>query len=211
MQEPLYPLAAAHVGLPLDDINALELPTWGPVPEHVDLAEDRFVLTTFKWNVHTQGRSAGWKYSSEIVHTNPVFMNPKTAVLLGLEEGDEVTLTVFRPAQHTYRAGEDEPVGTFTQKVRLLERVHPKVVAVSHHMGHWEQGNVARADMETPSKGEAGFGTECDADVTDRVWWSKKRGGSGGGRHLNDALPINPTPLVGGQSWFDNVVAIEKA
>lgn len=211
VQEPLYPLAATHVGLPLDDINALDLPTWGPVPEHVDLPEDRFVLTTFKWNVHTQGRSAGWKYSSEIVHTNPVFMNPKTAQTLGLSEGDEVTLTVFRPAQHTYRAGEDEPVGTFTQKVRLLERVHPKVVAVSHHMGHWEQGNVARADMDTRSKGEPGFGAECDADVTDRVWWSKKRGGSGGGRHLNDALPINPTPLVGGQSWFDNVVAIAKA
>jgi hypothetical protein len=27
---------------------------------------------------------------------------------------------------------------------------------------------------------------------------------------LNDALPINPTPLVGGQSWFDNVVEIRK-
>jgi hypothetical protein len=78
-------------------------------------------------------------------------------------------------------------------------------------MGHWEQGNVARADMDTPSAARAGFGDVKDADVTERVWWSKGRGGSGGGRHLNDALPINPTPLVGGQSWFDNVVSIQKA
>ena len=49
-----------------------------------------------------------------------------------------------------------------------------------------------------------------DLDVTERVWWSKARGGPGNGRPLNDALPINPTPLVGGQSWFDNVVSIRK-
>jgi thiosulfate reductase / polysulfide reductase chain A len=42
------------------------------------------------------------------------------------------------------------------------------------------------------------------------VWWAKKRGGIGGGVHINDALPINPAPLIGGQNWYDNVCSIEK-
>jgi anaerobic selenocysteine-containing dehydrogenase len=214
VRDELFPQAAALTGLPASDVNAQVLPTWGPVPEHEGLPDDRFILTTFKWNVHTQGRSQYWKHQSEIVHTNPIFMNPVTAARLGIAEGDEVELTVFRPRQHSYRAGESEPVGTFRQHVRLLKGVHEKVVCVSHHMGHWEHGPVARADMERVSPAQPGFagdGATNDADVTERVWWSKARGGPGSGRHLNDALPINPTPLVGGQSWFDNVVSIRKA
>lgn len=210
--DPLFSQAAKLVGLPLDDINAQDVPTWGPVPEHVGLPADRFVLTTFKWNVHTQGRTAYWKYQTEIVHTNPVLMSPGTAAALGVADGEEVELTVFRPKQHSYRAGEEEPVGTFTQHVRILPGVHDKVVCVSHHMGHWEHGPIARADMERKSPAAEGIDAEtlADPDVTERIWWSKKQGGPGNGRHLNDALPINPTPLVGGQSWFDNVVSIRK-
>ncbi len=213
VREELFPQAAALTGLPLDDVNAQALPTWGPVPEHEALPADRFVLTTFKWNVHTQGRSQYWKHQSEIVHTNPIFMNPVTAERLGIGDGDEVELTVYRPRRNSYRAGEEAPVGTFRQQVRLLRGVHEKVVCVSHHMGHWEHGPIARADMERPSPARSGFastGEVADRDVTERVWWSKARGGPGNGRHLNDALPINPTPLVGGQSWFDNVVSIRK-
>jgi len=216
VRDPIFRTAAEATGLPLDDINAQVLPTWGPVPEHVDLPADRFVLTTFKWNVHTQGRSAYWKYQTEIVHDNPVYMHPDTGAMLGIADGDTVTLTVYRPKQHTYRAGEEAPVGTFTQRVRFLDAMHPKVVSVSHHLGHWEHGPVARADMERTSPGSPGFAEGADADAVadadarERVWWAKSRGGVGGGVHLNDALPINPTPLVGGQSWFDNVVSIEK-
>jgi anaerobic selenocysteine-containing dehydrogenase len=213
VRDDVFPLAAEKTGLPLDDVNAQPLPTWGPVPEHEGLPADRFVLTTFKWNVHTQGRSAYWKHQTEIVHTNPILMNPRTAERLDLAEGDEVDLTVYRPRQHTYRAGEEEPVGVFRQHVRLLEGVHEKVVCVSHHMGHWEHGTIARADMVRASPAAAGFSQSSetrDPDVTERVWWSKARGGPGNGRYLNDALPINPTPLVGGQSWFDNVVSIRK-
>ncbi|MFT5679485.1 MAG: thiosulfate reductase/polysulfide reductase chain A [Myxococcota bacterium] len=211
--DPIFQAAAEATGLPLTDVNAQNLPTWGPVPEHVDLPEDRYVLTTFKWNVHTQGRSAYWKHQTEIVHDNPVYMHPDTAGDLGVSDGETVRLTVYRPRQHTWRAGEEAPVGTFTQRVKLLGGMHRKVVSVSHHLGHWEHGPVARADMDRTSPGAPGFATDGstdDADVTQRVWWAKSRGGVGGGVHLNDALPINPTPLVGGQSWFDNVVSIEK-
>jgi anaerobic selenocysteine-containing dehydrogenase len=213
VRDEVFPLAAEKTGLPLSDVNAQPLPTWGPVPEHENLPADRFILTTFKWNVHTQGRSAYWKHQAEIVHTNPIFMHPRTAARLGIAEGEEVDLVVYRPRQHSYRSGESEPVGTFRQHVRLLSGVHEKVLCVSHHMGHWEHGPIARADMERISPATPGFASgkaTADADVSERVWWSKARGGPGQGRHLNDALPINPTPLVGGQSWFDNVVEIRK-
>ena len=211
VREELFPRAAEKVGLPLDDVNAQPLPTWGPVPGHQDLGENQLVLTTFKWNVHTQGRSAHWKHQAEIVHTNPIFLHPDTAKRLGVEEGEEVELVVHRPGGHMYRAGESEPVGRFRQQVRLLRGMHERVACVSHHMGHWEHGAVARADMDTPSATVRGQGQAFeDRDVTERVWWSEARGGAGNGRHLNDALPIQPTPLVGGQCWFDNVATVRK-
>ena len=49
-----------------------------------------------------------------------------------------------------------------------------------------------------------------DRDIPDNVWWSKARGGPGNGVHINDALPINPAPLVGGQNWYDNVATLKK-
>ncbi|MDF1714645.1 MAG: molybdopterin-dependent oxidoreductase, partial [Akkermansiaceae bacterium] len=72
--DEIFPEAAKAVGLPLSDGNASPLAVWHEVPEHVDLPEDRFIFSTFKWNVHTQGRSGHWKYAAEIIHTNPVFM-----------------------------------------------------------------------------------------------------------------------------------------
>ncbi|MFT5586993.1 MAG: thiosulfate reductase/polysulfide reductase chain A, partial [Cognaticolwellia sp.] len=210
VKDPIFATAAKYTGLDPSDFAGQVLPTWGAVPEHEDLAKDRFILTTFKWNVHTQGRSGYWKHQSEIVHDNPVFMHPDTAKSLDLLHGDHVRLTVYRPAKNTYRAGETAPVGTFSQRVHLLQGMHPKVVSVSHHMGHWEHGKVARADMDTDSPAKAGLSSRTDTDTSEKVWWSKSKGGVGNGKHLNDALPINPTPLVGGQSWFDNVVSIEK-
>ena len=62
--DEIFPEAAAAVGLPLSDGNASPLATWHEVPEHVDLPDDRFIFSTFKWNVHTQGRSGHWKYSA---------------------------------------------------------------------------------------------------------------------------------------------------
>ncbi|RMG09607.1 MAG: hypothetical protein D6731_19180 [Planctomycetota bacterium] len=210
VREELFPLAAKLTGLPEDDGNASPLPTYQRVPEHEDLDEDQLVLTTFKWNVHTQGRSAYWKYHAEIVHTNPLFMNPETGARLGLEDGDEVKVTVYRPKGRTYRAGERQPVGILRNRVRFLAGMHPRVVACSHHAGHWEHGPVARADAR-PSPAAAGTSPELrDPDVPERIWWSKEQGGPGNGVPLNDVLPINPAPLVGGQNWFDNVCTVAK-
>ena len=98
--------------------------------------------------------------------------------------------------------------------MRLLRGVHERVLCVSHHMGHWEHGPVARADAERVSPARAGFAPEAASAARDggdeTIWWSEANGGPGNGRHLNDALPISPTPLVGGQRWYDNVASIRK-
>ena len=212
--DEVFPLAAKHVGLPISDGNASPLCTYFKIPSHVNLQRDEFILTTFKWNVHTQGRTGHLKYQAEIVHTNPVFINPETAKRFDLKNRDLIELTVYRPKGHTYRAGEKEPVGKFRNIVRLLNGMHPKVVAVSHHVGHWEHGSVGRSNVKLRHESKAGTDPHLeifnDKDIPKRIWWSKSQGGPGGGVHINDFLPIDPAPLVGGQNWFDNVCIIKK-
>lgn len=210
IDEPWMQTAAEIAGHPLDDFNAARLPTWGPVPEFTTMGPEDFHLTTFKWNVHTQGRSSYWKYHAEIVHTNQIFINPFTAQRLGLADGDKVEVTVFRPKGLTYRANESAPVGSFINQVKLLDGVHPKTICCSHHGGHWEHGPIAKAQPPLPvPEGSEGMGEALDRDMR-RIWWAKANGGVGNGVAINDALPINPAPLVGGQNWFDNVCRIRK-
>ncbi len=212
VRDDVFQTAAKATGLPLDDPNASVLPTWFPVPEHVELKDGEFLLSTFKWNVHTQGRSGHWKHQAEIVHDNPVYMHPSAGKRLGLANGDLVEVTVRRPEGRTWRAGEKEPVGSFRQRVRLLEGVHPRALCCAHHLGHWQHGPVGKGDLEgvlSPGA-ETGLAAVADRDIPDNIWWSEDAGGPGHGVHINDALPINPSPLVGGQNWFDNVATIEK-
>ncbi|MEM7051567.1 MAG: molybdopterin-dependent oxidoreductase [Acidobacteriota bacterium] len=210
--DEIFPRAAAKLGIPLDDPVADPLPSWFPVPGLEGLPKDRLILTSFKWNVHTQGRSSHLKYQAEIVHTNPLFMSPETGRRLGLESGDEVEVTVYRPQGRTYRAGETEPVGSFRNQVRLLAGVHPQVIACAHHGGHWEHGAVARGEhRQSPVAAVAGDPQAlADRDLPANIWWSRERGGTGTGHRLNDALPINPSPMVGGQNWYDNVCSLRK-
>lgn len=213
--DDVFPKAARHVGIPEDDPLASPLPTYFPVPSHEDLPEDRLVFTTFKWNVHTQGRSGHLKYQAEIVHTNPLLLHPETGHRLGLEDGCEVEVTVFRPrGAHAYRAGEEEPVGTFRNRVRFMEGVHPRVAASAHSVGHWEHGAVGRGQRHLSKVSAAGRDDSRvlfeDSDIPEHVWWLESRGGPGSGVHINDPMPINPSPLVGGQNWFDNVCQVRR-
>jgi anaerobic selenocysteine-containing dehydrogenase len=209
VHDPVFQIAAEAVGLPEGDPNGSVLPTWFPVPELDKLKDDELVFTTFKWNVHTQGRSGHWKYQTEIVHANPVYMHPSTGKRFGLKNGDRIEVTVKRPQGLTYRANETKPVGSFRQEVRFLEGVHPRVICCAHHMGHWGHGMVARAEVGPPDPGSDGTLIK-DRDLPSNVWWAAAEGGPGNGVHTNDALPINPAPLVGGQNWNDNVATIRK-
>ena len=210
--DPIFPLAAKHTGLSEDDVNASPIPVYDKVPEHRDLGPDDYVLTTFKWNVHTQGRSADWRYASEIVHTNHAMISPETAARLGVETGDEIEITTYRPKGAVYRAGESEPVGRVRNRVRVIPGMHPRVVAQAHHAGHWAHGTVARAGDPSAPEGREGMREDLPGqrELADSVWWSKSRGGSGGGVAINHVYPINAAPLVGGQNWFDNVCRIRR-
>ena len=208
--DPIFPEAAKAVGLPLTDGNASPAPVFHEVPEHVNLGDDRYIFSTFKWNVHTQGRSGHWKYAAEIIHTNPVFMHPETGAKLGVKEGESVEISVFRPKGHTYRSGEDGVMGSFKNHVRFLKGMHPRVVMCSHHVGHFEHGIVGESSTKETSPAEGKSKDLADRDINKNLWWSKARGGIGGGVHINDALPINPAPLIGGQNWYDNVCKVEK-
>ena len=212
--DPIFQTAAKVVGIPLTDPLASPLPTYFTVPGHDKLQSNEFVFTTFKWNVHTQGRSGHLKYQSEIVHANPLFMAPETAKNLGLKDNDWVEVTIRRPDGRTYKAGEKPPVGSFKNRVRVQAGMHPKVVAASHHTGHWEHGAVGKASKSFSKASKPGNQTDLpqlkDKDLPEKIWWSKAAGGVGGGVHINDAMPINPAPLVGGQNWFDNICTIKK-
>ena len=203
VEDPVFALAAEKTGLPPDDPNAQARPLYFRVPEHEGLGEDDYVFTTFKWNVHTQGRSASWAHAAEVVHTNHAWVAPETAARLGVGTGDWVEITVRRPKGRTYRAGEPEPVGTLRNQVRVVPGQHPRVISCSHHAGHWQQGTTARA------AGPDGRSAVPGA-LRDDLWWSQERGGVGNGQALNHVLPINPQPLVGGQNWFDNVCSVRR-
>jgi len=115
-------------------------------------------------------------------------MHPDTGKALGLKEGDSVKISVKRPKGHTYRAGED----------KLTE--YGKV-ANSEEKATVPDIGIASGDKQDKVESKL---------LKDSVWWSKKKNGIGGGVAINDALPINPCPLTGGQNWYDNVCTVEK-
>jgi len=172
--------------------------------------------------VHTQGRSAYWRHAAEIIHTNHAMIAPETAKRLGVETGDEIEITTYRPKGSVYRAGETRPVGHVRNQVRVVPGMHPRVVAQAHHAGHWEHGVVARANDAASLSAPEGTSKNAREDASQgmaeelpgleelarTVWWSKEKGGTGAGVAINDVYPINALPLVGGQNWFDNVCRI---
>ena len=162
--------------------------------------------------MHTQGRSAYWKHAAEIVHTNHAMMAPETAARIGVATGDEIEITTYRPEGAAYRANETEPVGSVRNRVRIIPGMHPRVIAQAHHAGHWQHGVVARAGDVSNSDGSAGMGQNTPGrdELAQQIWWSKARGGTGGGVAINHVYPINAAPLVGGQNWFDNVCRVSR-
>lgn len=195
------------------------MPTHHAVPAHDNLPADRFVLSTFKWNVHTQARTANQKYLSEIVHANPMWIHVDTAAALGIATGDWVEITTYRPLSGTRgdRAfgAKGEVVGSARVKAFVTPGIHPKVVAVSNSVGYTVSGRAATGRQGVRAV-ESAIGTEAygpapqEDDLTHSVWWDQRKGGRGNGHNINAILPINPQPLVGMQAWFDTVCTLRK-
>lgn len=158
------------------------LPTYSPIARTRKLDDDEFILITHQWNVHTHGRTADSVWLSEIVHSNPMLVNEEIGRRLGLKTGDHVRVS--------------GPSGEIETEIRLTQGIHPKTVAISDSVGHWEYGRVAQA-RSFKSKYPH---TEC-------VWWGKE----GHGTHPNQLIECRPDPLGGGQAWMDTKVRIKKA
>jgi anaerobic selenocysteine-containing dehydrogenase len=155
------------------------LPVYIPIPEHQKMGPKDLHLTTFKVNVQIHSRSQNCKWLSEIYHNNPAWMNPKTAAARGIQNGDRI-----RVKSH---------IGEIVTTARVTEGIHPQVVAISFHCGHWEYGRYA--------SGKAAFPERKD----EKAWWTDH------GVHPNWIIPNRPDPISGQQAWMDTVVQVERA
>jgi len=185
------------------------LPVWLAVPEHASLGSDELILTTFKMPSQIHSRSQNCKYLSELDHAEPAWINASTAASLGIEDGDEIKIT--RSGELINGADPGVTVGTakssITVTAKVVEGIHPKVIAISHHFGHWAYGRYATAgDMTHP--------LEDDQDIVDHgandpdkdeIWWDNA------GYRPNWLIPNAGEPIGGGQRVFDTVVRVEPA
>lgn len=160
------------------------MPVYRPVPEKANMGPNDLILTTFKVNVQIHSRSANCKWLSEIYHSNPALLNSKTAAKLGIRDGDKIKVK--------------SPIGEIVTQAAVSEEIHPSTIAVSHHCGHWEYGQVASG------KRAATGSANSDPDQK-RIWWKDR------GVHPNWIIPNAPDPVAGQLRYSDTIVQVTKA
>ena len=159
------------------------LPSYMPIPEHEKMRPDDLILTTYKVGVQIHSRSQNCRWLTEIYHDNPALINTLTAQKKGIKDGDKIKVR--------------SQVGQIVTKARLTEGVHPQVIAISHHLGHWEYGEFACGK-------KAATGHVCIPDCR-RIWWKER------GVHPNWIIPNAPDPIAGQLRFMDTVVEVSKA
>lgn len=194
---------------PGNDIAIHPLPIYEPIPAHANLQKDQLILTTFKWNVHTQGRTMNQKWLAELVHENPAWIHPETAKRYGLKDGDWIEITSYRPKDAAQLHGDGSVLAVGKIPVRVTAGVHPRVITISNSCGHWEWTNVAKAVKGKTVTGrsyEAAMSPRHkDIDQEQNLWWEGKNGWN-----MNALYPAYNDPVTGMQAWFDTVVKIRK-
>ena len=83
-----------------------------------------------------------------------------------------------------------------TTKARVTEGIHPGVIAVSNHCGHWAYGEYASLVKS------AVYAPEPDSE---RLWWKDN------GAHPNWIMANAGDPIGGQLRYMDMVVKVEKA
>ena len=214
------------------DLQVDSMPSWFQPSEHENLADDELIMTSFKWNVHNHGRTMNLKWLAEIVHSNPAWLNPKTAAKFGLKDGDWIELTSYyskeleKQSAHLNR--DDLPrengrrvVATMRVPIVTMEGIHPRAIAMSNSCGHWQYTSVAQAQKRPMKTGHlvgCDVDTYRDADWERNMWWEDNSAGApakwqpntGHGWNQNRLIPIAPAPVSGQQSFHDTVVSIKK-
>jgi anaerobic selenocysteine-containing dehydrogenase len=163
--------------------NFAPLPTYMAIPEHEKMGSDELILTTYKIPVQTHSRTANCKWLTEMYHDNPGKINPKTAAPLGIKTGDKIKVK--------------SKIGEITTTAKVTEGVIPGIIAISHHLGHWEYGRYA-SGKKAPLAGDN------DPDLKLKYWNTY-------GVHPNWIIPNSSDPINGQQRWMDTVVKVTKA
>ena len=214
------------------DLEISDMPIWFQAQDHQNLADDELVMTSFKWNVHNHGRTMNLKWLAEIVHSNPAWLNPKTAEKFGLRDGDWIEITSYYPAELLARSphlnrddlqiqGGRRLISTMRVPIVTMHGIHPQAIAMSNSCGHWQYTSVAQAKRETvPGDHLQGSAEQdyLDADWRRNMWWEDLSDGdpgkwklnTGNGWNQNKLMPIAPDPITGQQAYHDTVVTIKK-
>ncbi len=189
---------------------------WVPIPEHRMRSGNELVLISFKVNVQIHSRSQNCKWLQEIHHQNPLWLHPKTAQrLLGdIDEGDLVSVTQAMPTLPGDSRQSTAQARTVTARVHLTEAVHPDVVALSFHCGHWAYGRYAS-------------GSRMSADLTgsqdgaEEAWWQEgqpaatpetaRDWSNARGVHPNWIIPNTPARVSGQFRSNDTLVEVARA
>lgn len=214
------------------EIKVDAMPSWFQPREHKDLGDNELVMTSFKWNVHNHGRTMNLKWLAEIVHSNPAWLNPKTAAKFGLRDGDWIELTSYHSAEleakseHLNHADIDPASGRrIVSRMRVpivtMEGIHPQAIAMSNSCGHTQYTSVAQAKRSSSETGHLVGSDQAkyrDADWERNMWWEDESNGdparwkpnTGPGWNQNRLMPIAPDPISGQQAFHDTVVSVRK-
>jgi len=159
------------------------LPSYTAIPSQEKMGSDDLILTSYKVPVHIHSRSTNCKWLTEICHDNPGWINPKTAGRLGIKTGDKIKVR--------------SEIGQITTTAKVTEGVVPGVIAISHHLGHWEYGRYA-SGKKAPLAGDN------DPDLKLKTWNTY-------GVHPNWIMANKPDPISGQWAMLDTVVKVTKA
>ena len=157
------------------------MPSWMAIPEHEKMKEGELVLTTYKVATQIHSRSQNCKWLTEIYHDNPAWINPMTAESKGIKDGDKIKVK--------------SSIGEIVTKARVTNSVHPGVISISHHCGHWEYGRYA-SNKKSP------YSKRHEEDKF--KWWQNN------GVHPNWIIPNAPDPIAGQLRCNDTVVIVAK-
>jgi anaerobic selenocysteine-containing dehydrogenase len=160
---------------------------------------ERCLLPTFRLPTLIHTRSGNAKWLQEISHTNPLWIHPEDARLLGIQNGALAKVAT--------------EIGHFVLRAWETDGIRPGVVACSHHVGRWrlfrEIGGQQQASalVELRREGElltmrqkqgAGPYASFDPD-SERVWWKEV------GVNQNLTFPVQPDPVSGMHCWHQKV------
>lgn len=161
------------------------LPVYIPIPEHEEMRPNELILTTHKVAVLNNSTSAHCKWLMELYHDNPAWINPKTASMVGVRDGDKIKVK--------------SKIGEIETTAKVTEKIVPGVVAISYHLGRWEAGRYASGKKSSVEGGAH----DNDPDIQHK-WWDTH------GAPTNSIIPKDSDPITGQLSGLDTVVTVTK-